>query len=349
MNFIDLYAGIGGIRFAFEEAGTKCIFSSEWNESAQVTYKMFHEETPHGDISKITMNEIPSHNILTAGFPCQPFSLAGVSKKNALGRKHGFEDPTQGTEFFKIKEILRVKQPEAFLLENVKNLRSHDKKKTFSIIEKTLDDVGYDFKHKVIDAAHWVPQHRERIYIIGFKKALHLTESLENIFPKSPLKRLFELEDMLESPAEIERKYGDLYTVTKGTWEALKRHKENHLKKGNGFGYGIISPPFKDKVTRTISARYHKDGAEILISQGAGRRPRRLTPLEVFRLQGFPHHFEILFADVNNLPVSDSQIYRQFGNSVAVPVVTAIAKRIVNALRPILPFKKSEQLPLQFA
>lgn len=332
MDFIDLYAGIGGIRFAFETVGCDCVFSSEWNKYSQQTYKALHGETPHGDITAFAPSDIPDHHILTAGFPCQPFSLAGVSKKNSLGRLHGFEDPTQGTEFFKIKEILRIKQPEAFLLENVKNLKGHDKGKTFAIIEEELNRVGYDFTSKVIDSAGWVPQHRERIYIVGFRKDLHLKEMLVNIYPEKPPHRIYELSDILETPEEIERKYGDKYTVSPGTWEALKRHKQNHAAKGNGFGFNVIEPPFNGKVTRTISARYHKDGAEILISQGPDRRPRRLTPLEAYRLQGFPAPFEHLYDNVGIKPVSDGQMYKQLGNSVSVPVISAIAANIVRAI-----------------
>lgn len=336
MDFIDLYAGIGGIRFAFEASGARCVFSSEWNKFSQVTYKTLHGDMPHGDITDIVPDSIPDHHILTAGFPCQPFSLAGVSKKNALGRLHGFEDPTQGTEFFKLKEIIRVKQPEAFLLENVKNLKSHDKGRTFEIIEETLEALEYDFKPMVIDSAGWVPQHRERIYIIGFRKDLNMSGLLENIFPKKPAKRLYELADMLETPEEIAKKYGDKYTVTAGTWEALKRHKKHHQDNGNGFGHCVITAPYTDKVTRTISARYYKDGAEILIDQGPKKRPRRLTPLEAYRLQGFPQQYEHLYQGLNNNPVSDSQVYKQMGNSVSVPVLQAIAANIVAALTPVI-------------
>jgi DNA (cytosine-5)-methyltransferase 1 len=203
MTFIDLYAGIGGIRFAFEQVGANCVFSSEWNKYAQLTYKALHGETPHGDITYIEPDSIPNHSILTAGFPCQPFSLAGVSKKNSLGRSHGFDDPTQGTEFFKIKEILKIKKPEAFLLENVKNLKSHDKKRTFDIIEKTLDEIGYHLSNKVIDSAFWVPQHRERIFIVGFRKDLNLKSVLPSVFPENPIKKLFGLSDILESEEDI--------------------------------------------------------------------------------------------------------------------------------------------------
>jgi len=335
LEFIDLYAGIGGIRFAFESAGAKCVFSSEWNKYSQITYKALHGDIPQGDITVIPIKEIPDHNILSAGFPCQPFSLAGVSKKNSLGRKHGFEDPTQGTEFFKLKEILRNKQPEAFLLENVKNLKSHDKGRTFEIIKETLDEVGYDFDSRIIDSSFWVPQHRERIYIVGFRKDLELKSAIPDIFPQKPKKRLVELADILEPKEEIEKKYGEKYTVTPGTWEALKRHKKNHGDKGNGFGYALITQPYTDKVTRTMSARYYKDGAEILISQGENKRPRRLTPLEVYRLQGFPKKYEYMFEGNGKQPVSNAQTYKQFGNSVTVPVLSAIAHKLVTVLKNV--------------
>lgn len=332
IEFIDLYAGIGGIRFGFEHAGAKCVFSSEWDEFSKLTYKAFHGETPHGDIHKIDISTIPKHNILTAGFPCQPFSLAGVSKKNSLGIKHGFEDPTQGTEFFKIKEILSIKNPDAFFLENVKNLKNHDNKKTFEIIEETLDVLGYHFKSRVIDSAFWVPQHRERIYILGFKKELELEDKIEGIFPELPEDRLFELDEVLIPQDEIIKKFADKYTLTLKTWQTLVRHKKNHAEKGNGFGYSLIMPPFKGKTTRTLSARYYKDGAEILVSQGRGKRPRRLTPLEACRLQGFPKECENFFNGGIKQPVSELQAYRQFGNSVSVPVIKAIAEKFVKVL-----------------
>lgn len=332
ITFIDLYAGIGGIRFGFEAAGAECVFSSEWDEFSKKTYEAFHGEIPEGDIHKVDIETIPKHNILTAGFPCQPFSLAGVSKKNSLGIKHGFEDPTQGTEFFKIKEILEKKSPDAFFLENVKNLKTHDKKKTFVVIEQTLDELGYHFKSRIIDSAYWVPQHRERIYIIGFKKKLEMDSKLHDIFPDYPKERLYELDEILLSEEEIKQKYENKYTLTLKTWQTLVRHKKNHAEKGNGFGYSLLTPPFRGKTTRTISARYHKDGAEILIHQGNKRRPRRLTPLEALRLQGFPSECERYYNGEKSQPISETQAYKQFGNSVTVPVIKAIAKNLVKAL-----------------
>lgn len=329
-RFIDLYAGIGGIRFAFEASNNECVFSSEWDQYSQLTYQAFHGEKPFGNIHNIQNieDEIPDHDILTAGFPCQPFSLAGVSKKNSLGRLHGFDDPTQGTEFFKVKEILRLKQPVAFLLENVKNLKSHDNGNTFQIINEALENIGYTFDSKIIDASRWVPQHRERIFFIGFRSDLNITRNeIRNLFPVPPEKRIYELNDILFSEKKIQETYGEKYTLGPGTWDTLQRHKTKHEGLGNGFGYGMISAPFVDKITRTISARYHKDGAEILIEQ-PGRRPRRLTPLEACKLQGFPEECYKFYNGELKQPVSDSQAYKQFGNSVAVPVISALAENL---------------------
>ncbi len=323
-RFIDLFAGIGGIRTAFERSGGDCVFSSEWDKYSRKTYEAFFGEIPAGDITKINPVEIPDHEIPTGGFPCQPFSLAGVSAKNSLGRPHGFEDKSQGTLFFNIKEIIKVKNPKAFLLENVKNLRSHDKGRTFEVIKKILtEELGYDIFYKVIDSSGWVPQHRERIYIVGFQKSLGI-ESF--IFPDAPKQRIPELGDMLVKNVDSR------YILGQGTWDSLVRHKEHHENLGHGFGYGLIEAPFNGKITRTLSARYHKDGSEILIAREEGNRPRRLTPLECFRLQGFPKELERFFDGTEPQPVSDTQAYRQFGNSVSVPVVTAIAKNIATTI-----------------
>lgn len=334
IKFIDLYAGIGGIRFAFEATGASCVFSSEWNKYAQITYEAFHGEVPEGDISDFKPKEIPNHNILTAGFPCQPFSLAGVSKKNSMGRAHGFDDPTQGTEFFKVKEILKKKKPEAFLLENVKNLKSHDKGNTYRIIEEQLDHAGYHFQDFIINSKAWVPQSRSRILIVGFRKKFRLKKWLKQLEITLPEKRLFELEDILLKEKVLRAEHGHKYTLTQGTWAALQRHKSNHARKGNGFGFGLIEKPFEDKVTRTMSARYHKDGAEILIQQSDTDKPRRILPIEAAQLQGFPESvYELLMK--GEIPVSDSQLYKQFGNSVSVPVIKVFAKIITNKLNEI--------------
>ncbi len=308
-TFIDLFAGIGGIRQAFESTGGRCVFSSEWNKFSQQTYEANFGEVPDGDITKIDENEIPDHDILVGGFPCQPFSIAGVSAKNFLGREHGFKDITQGTLFFDICRIIKTKKPRAFLLENVKNLKSHDKGNTFKVILKALqEDLGYDVHYKVIDASGQVPQHRERIFIVGFDS------SMEFEFPKLADKRP-RLGDILEK--NVDKKY----TLLDGTWNALQRHLEKHRAKGNGFGYNIAD---KKGIAKTLSARYYKDGAEILISQGEKKNPRRLTPRECARLMGFPEEFKIV--------VSDNQAYRQFGNAVVVPVVKEIAKAMVTCM-----------------
>ena len=308
-TFIDLFAGIGGMRIAFEKSGGRCVFSSEWNKFSQQTYEANFGDVPDGDITKIKARDIPNHDILVGGFPCQPFSIAGVSSKKALGRKHGFEDETQGTLFFDIVRIIREKKPRAFLLENVKNLKSHDKGNTFRVIMKKLrEDLGYDVHYKIVDASNVVPQHRERIFIVGFRKPMDFE------FPKLADKRP-KLGDVLEKNVDGK------YTLTDGTWKALQRNKENARKKGNGFGYSMAD---MDSIAKTLSARYYKDGAEILIPQGK-KNPRRLTPRECARIMGFPEKFKI--------QVSDSQAYRQFGNAVVVPVVKEIAKSITYVVK----------------
>lgn len=341
-TFIDLFAGIGGIRIAFEKVGGSCVFSAEWDKFAQTTYEAFFGERPDfkdlcpteppGDLTRLDASLVPDHDILTAGFPCQPFSIAGVSKKKSLGRKHGFDDPTQGTLFFYLKEIIKVKKPVAFLLENVKHLRHHDKKKTFRIIRDTLiHECGYVLVDpEIIDGAGWVPQHRERIFFIGFRPDCGMVKD-EFKFPEPPAERPT-LASLLQKSVDPK------YTLGEGTWATLERHKKHHERAGNGFGYGLILPPFddKDKVTRTISARYFKDGAEVLLEQENGERPRRLTPLECSRLMGFPKTYQNFF-DPNQpdypQPVSDTQAYRQFGNSVIVPQLTDIARSMVNLMR----------------
>jgi len=307
-TFIDLFAGIGGLRQAFDSAGGKCVFSSEWNKFSQITYEANFGEIPDGDITGIDENAIPDHDILIGGFPCQPFSIAGVSSKNHLGRPHGFKDATQGTLFFDICRIIKAKQPEAFLLENVKNLKSHDKGKTFKVIVDALEkELGYDIHYKVIDASPVVPQHRERIFIVGFKTPTAFE------FP--------ELKDKRPKLADIlEKKVDKKYTLLDGTWNALQRHLAKHRAKGNGFGYNLAD---RNGIAKTLSARYYKDGAEILIPQ-KGKNPRRLTPRECARLMGFKESFKI--------PVSDNQAYRQFGNAVVVPVVKEVAKAMVKQL-----------------
>ncbi len=311
-KFIDLFAGIGGIRLAFQNLGGKCVFTSEWDKFSKMTYEANFGEVPFGDITKISEEDIPDHDILLAGFPCQPFSIAGVSKKNALGRAHGFLDETQGTLFFDVARIIKHKMPSTFLLENVKNLVSHDKGKTFTIIKETLKELGYSIHFKVLDGKHFVPQHRERIIIVGFKNSIfNGKESFD--FPKMNESK-FAIRNILEN--EVDPKY----TLSDKLWNYLQEYAKKHKEKGNGFGFGLTN---LDGISRTMSARYYKDGAEILIPQN-GKNPRRLTPRECARLQGFPDNFLI--------PVSDNQAYKQFGNSVVMPLIQSVGKNIVNEI-----------------
>jgi len=321
-KFIDLFAGIGGIRLAYQNLGGKCVFTSEWNDQAKRTYEANFGEVPFGDITKISETQIPDHDLLLAGFPCQPFSIAGVSKKNALGRAHGFLDETQGTLFFDIARILKHKKPKAFMLENVKNLRSHDKKKTFMVIENTLKELGYSVHAQVLNGKYFVPQHRERIIIVGFRKEVY--EGFEDFhFPEMPEpKKVFK--DILE--AEV----ADKYTLSDHLWKYLRDYADKHKAKGNGFGFGLTN---MNGIARTLSARYYKDGSEVLIPQD-GQNPRRLTPRECARLQGFPDEFQI--------PVSDTQAYKQFGNSVTVPLIQAVARQLVKALLTVNEPKQSQ-------
>lgn len=377
-TFIDLFAGIGGIRKGFEEAGGKCLFTSERDKYAIRTYKAnFHTEhsthTFNEDIVDVTLTNkknisekkayqhidqiIPDHDVLLAGFPCQPFSLAGVSKKNALGRAHGFECTTQGTLFFDVARILAAKRPPVFMLENVKNLKSHDNGLTFKVILETLYELGYwvadsevteGSDPKIIDAQNFLPQHRERIVLVGFRRDLNVHEgfTLKKIQKEFPRKRPA-FKELLDS--RVDKKY----ILTENLWEYLYNYAKKHQAKGNGFGFGLVKPNNKNSVARTLSARYHKDGSEILIDRGwnmkrgeedfwdeenQNKRPRRLTPRECSRLMGFDKPGESNFI----IPVSDTQAYRQFGNSVVVPVFAAVAK----LMKPyILKAKKRNKKP----
>ncbi|MEN5015146.1 DNA cytosine methyltransferase [Erwinia sp. Eh17-17] len=363
-RFIDLFAGIGGIRSGFEAIGGQCVFTSEWNKHAVRTYKAnwYCDEQQHRfnqDIRDVTLSgdagvgeeqayqhirqQVPDHDVLLAGFPCQPFSLAGVSKKNALGRKHGFEDEAQGTLFFDVARIITAKKPAIFVLENVKNLKSHDKGNTFRIIMSTLDELGYDVADaavsgtpdpKIIDGKHFLPQHRERIVLVGFRRDLALPafslSALSTLYPqqRTPLKALLD--------TDVDAKY----ILTPTLWKYLYQYAKKHQARGNGFGYGLVDPAREQGVVRTLSARYYKDGSEILIDRGwdkalgeadfdhadnQQRRPRRLTPRECARLMGFEQPGEQNF----HIPVSDTQAYRQFGNSVVVPAFAAVAKLLL--------------------
>jgi DNA (cytosine-5)-methyltransferase 1 len=344
-TFVDLFAGIGGTRLGFESAGGRCVFTSEWDKYACQTYRANHADHHEiaGDIRKVEPATIPDHDILVAGFPCQPFSLAGVSKKNSLGRAHGFDDPTQGTLFFDLKRIIAEKRPKAFLLENVKNLRSHDKGQTFRVIMRTLrDELGYHVPEpRVIDAEAFVPQHRERIFIAGFREDCgfdwdRLALPAKDVHPKLR-SILHRADEAVQSPFTESRKgrthVSDKYTLSDHLWGYLQAYAEKHRLLGHGFGCSVFQP---GDIARTLSARYHKDGSEILIAQ-KNRNPRRLTPRECARLMGFPDSFQI--------PVSDTQAYRQFGNSVVVPVISAIAGVMTASLRgEKLPFVNDAQL-----
>jgi DNA (cytosine-5)-methyltransferase 1 len=310
LRFIDLFCGIGGFRIAFEKIGARCVFSSDWDKHSQTTYAANFGERPHGDIHSVAVADIPAHDVLCGGFPCQPFSLAGVSKKNSLGRKHGFDDEKQGNLFFSIAEILDYHKPAAFVLENVKNLKSHDKGRTFQIIYDTLTRaLGYQVHYKVIDARHVVPQHRERVFLVGFREPRYFEFP---VFPKTEPK----LASILERDVPAK------YTLTDNLWAYLQAYAKKHQDAGNGFGFGLVNG---ESTTRTLSARYHKDGSEILVAQGPGKNPRRLTPRECARLMGYPDSYKIT--------VSDTQAYRQFGNSVVVPVVERIAREVVKSLQ----------------
>jgi DNA (cytosine-5)-methyltransferase 1 len=317
-TFIDLFAGIGGFRLAMQRNQGECVFTSEWDKMAQRTYQANFGEIPFGDITKEeTKKWIPKKfDLLCGGFPCQPFSLAGVVKKNSLGRKHGFEDEKQGNLFFHIAEIIEKHRPKAFFLENVKNLISHDKGNTFRVIKKTLEELNYSFHWKVMDGKYYVPQHRERTFMVGFDKNVY--KGKEGFtFPDLPSKRLYDL------PNVIKPKVDNKFTLSDKLWNYLQQYAQKHKEKGNGFGFGLVNRTDKKLVTRTISARYYKDGAEILVAQD-GKNPRRLTPAECAKLQGYPSNFKI--------PVSDNQAYKQFGNSVVVPLIEAIGEKIAAIL-----------------
>lgn len=314
-TFIDLFAGIGGFRIAMQRNGGKCVFSSEYDKKAQETYHANFGEIPFGDITlDETKRWIPEKfDLLCAGFPCQPFSIAGVSKKNALGRAHGFDDEKQGNLFFHLAEIIEKHRPKAFFLENVKNLVSHDKGNTFKVIKETLEGLGYSFHHKVMNGKHYVPQHRDRTFMVGFDKQIFKGEEHFH-FPEMP--------DTKHSFKEIlENNVPDKYTLTDHLWEYLQNYAKKHKEKGNGFGFGLTD---LNGIARTMSARYYKDGSEILIPQGPDKNPRRLTPREAARLQGYPDSFKIV--------VADTPAYKQFGNSVVMPLIEAIGEQIAPLL-----------------
>lgn len=339
--FVDLFAGIGGLRRAMEGIGGRCVFTSEWDRFAQKTYFENYRDNHEiaGDITKIAAEDIPEHDVLCAGFPCQPFSIAGVSKKNALGRAHGFEDETQGTLFYDVVRILKHHRPSAFLLENVKNLRSHDRGQTYRVIKGALQELGYDVQDVIIDARHFLPQHRQRIVIVGFLKNTGFSFN-DLSLPEKGQKRMRDVlhpEDGTEAP-EAHYTVGDMakvndkYILTDHLWGYLQNYAKKHKAAGNGFGFGLVGP---HDTCRTLSARYHKDGSEILIARGEGKNPRRLTPRECARLMGYPDDFKI--------PVSDTQAYRQFGNSVAVPVFLEVARLMKEHIHENIAIKATQR------
>ena len=315
-TFSDLFAGIGGMHLAWSAAGAHCVYANEWNRYCQKTYWENFGIFPEGDITQVQAENIPDHDVLVAGFPCQPFSIAGVSKKQSLGRATGFADKTQGTLFFDVCRILKAKRPKAFMLENVKNLTSHDRGRTFQVVLESLDELNYSVFYKVLDGKAYVPQHRERIVIAGFDRERY-GDNIPFEFNLSPGGKPPILRDILEPDPDAR------YTLTDKLWQYLRDYAAKHKAAGNGFGYGLASP---EGISRTLSARYYKDGSEILIPQN-GKNPRRLTPRECARLQGFPDTFKI--------PVSDTQAYKQFGNSVVVPLMQDVARLILEKLREL--------------
>ena len=337
--FIDLFAGIGGLRQAMESIGGRCVFTSEWDKYARLTYEAnYRDNRPiEGDIRQVEATAIAAHDVLCAGFPCQPFSIAGVSKKNSLGRLHGFECEAQGTLFYDVIRVLKHHRPAAFLLENVKNLKSHARGNTYKIIFGALEALGYTVKAQILDAKHFLPQHRERIVIVGFRSDTGFSFDALQLPEKGQLKMRSVLhpQDGTESPEfpYTEGNMGwvsDRYTLTEHLWGYLQDYADKHRAAGNGFGFGLVGP---DDTCRTLSARYHKDGSEILILQDR-KTPRRLTPRECARLMGYSDTFRI--------PVSDTQAYRQFGNSVAVPVFKEVARIMAPHITQVMDMKDAQ-------
>ncbi len=317
-TFVDLFSGIGGMRLGLEAPGGQCVFSCEVDQHACKTYLEWFGDNPAGDITELTKSsDIPRHDILAAGFPCQPFSIAGVSKKKSLGREHGFKDQTQGTLFFHLATIIEMHRPPVVLLENVKNLCSHNKGDTWRTIRGTLQQLNYKIFDQIIDAADYIPQHRERIIIVGFDQQI-FGDRPPFEFPRAPTDTQPQLKDILESDPNPK------YTLSDRLWKYLQDYAERHRKKGNGFGFSLAK---LNGITRTLSARYYKDGSEILIPQGQRKNPRRLTPKEAGRLMGFPETL------LNRQAVSDTQAYKQFGNAVVPGVIEAVAQQIVEVLR----------------
>lgn len=358
-RFIDLFAGIGGLRRAFDMetgVGGECVFTSEWDKYARITYSQNYGETDEeiaGDITEVSETDIPQHEVLLAGFPCQPFSIAGVSKKNALKRPHGFACEDQGNLFFDVARIIKHHRPKAVLLENVRNLANHDKGRTFRVIRQTLEDeLEYDIFPMILDAKSWVPQHRERIFIVGFPRERKITDfSLQALKDRDPLSgpklsTILHPEDGTEKAeghftTGKQARVSDKYVLTEHLWNYLQRYAEKHRAAGNGFGFGLNGP---EDVARTLSARYYKDGSEILIRRPSGS-PRRLTPRECARLMGFDKPGESKF----KIKVSDTQAYKQFGNAVVAPVATDVARLMLPHIAEVAGVAEAAQEALEIA
>ena len=327
-RFIDVFAGIGGFRFGFEPKGGLCVWSCEINSHSRKTYCHNHDEKEEDifpDVRDATPSDVPDHDILIAGFACQPFSIAGVSKYNSMQIPHGFADETRGTLFFHIVRLLATHRPKAFLLENVPHLVNHDRGNTFATVQNLLaDELGYHISHRVLDARPYVPQNRRRIFIAGHQEKDHPGMYDVQIADEETAPNLVDIIHPADGSENPEHPYtvgpnaepDQRYTLGDGTWNTLLRHRAKHENEGNGFGYSIadLSGP-----ARTLTARYGKDGQEILIFQ-EGKNPRKLTPRECSRLMGMPHLV---------IPVSDTQAYRQLGNSVVPPLVEAIAEQVM--------------------
>ena len=324
VKYIDLFAGIGGFHQAFSSLNAKCVFSSEWDPDAKKTYAANYGLVPYGDITKISAGEIPDHDVLCAGFPCQPFSIAGVSKKNSMGRATGFEDKAQGTLFFDVARIINKKRPKVFFLENVKNLKSHNGGNTWQVIESVLKDLGYWVFSEIVDGKNWVPQHRERIFIVGFNKD-YFPDKPDFSIPLGPSEG-YRYKDLAKIISDT---FDPSLRLSPGTWQALIRHKENHRAKGHGFGYTLLPSELKpETVTATISARYYKDGAEILVPIKGDSIPRKLSIEEAMQLQGYnPKRFVF--------PVPKGKAYKQIGNSVVVPAIKETAKALLLQLETL--------------
>lgn len=356
-RFIDLFAGIGGLRRAFDMetgVGGQCVFTSEWDKYARITYSRNYGETDDeiaGDITEVSETDIPQHEVLLAGFPCQPFSIAGVSKKNALKRPHGFACEDQGNLFFDVARIIKHHRPKAILLENVRNLANHDKGRTFRVIRQTLsEELEYDIFPMILDAKSWVPQHRERIFIVGFPRERGIKDfTLQPLKDRDPLSgprlsTILHPEDGTEKAeghftSGAEAMVSDKYVLTEHLWNYLQRYAEKHRAAGNGFGFGLNGP---ENVARTLSARYYKDGSEILIRRPSGP-PRRLTPRECARLMGFDKPGESKF----RIKVSDTQAYKQFGNAVVAPVATDVARLMLPHISEVAGVAEAAQEALQ--